>query len=349
MKKFAIALFAVVVGGAFAQAPAPEAAPAAPAPVAAPAPEAAPVLAPAAENPVAEAPVASAPEASADTSVSASAEPAADSSAAEATPAAEPAATDSSVAEAAPAADSTAAEPAPEPVAEATAEPAVDSVAADTSASTEAPAEQVAEVAADTATSEAPAETTESDAATLGLGVTASAAFGMLDMKLVDNHFMDIPFSFGLSGVFGKGMFGARIAAMLEYHRLYVSEDDGKINEDFWRLGMGLYGRFMPKQISGLVVEAGVAAKGTLSEDIYLRRYTSQANSWTIEVLPEVDVELGAAYQIKTSAGICEVGGFFAYDLSDNLRFTMNNKYVEGRAWQIGARATFWFLNGNLQ
>lgn len=348
MKKIALALFAVMASSVFAQEPTPAAAPvAAPAPeaVAAPAPESAPVdPAPVAEAPAIEA-QASAPVAEAPATEAQASAPVAEAPAEEAPAAVVADSAATSPAETAEAVPDSSVAPAPEAVAEVPAEPAVDTTAA-------APAETVADTAvapAEEVVAEAPAEeqssVTESSnqKSMFGLGVTASAGFGMYNIKYIDNYFKNFPFSLGVSGVFNMGQFGARLTLMMDYDRLYVGDDDNRvINEGYWRLGAGLYARYMPKQVSGLLVELGASCPFYSFDNIVIQQYATKRATWVLEPLTTVDVEVGAGYQMELGSFGLEVGGYFGYDILESMRFS---KDEESNAWKLGARASFWFLN----
>lgn len=358
MKKLAMVMFlASMVGGAYAQAPAapapaPAPAPAAaapapapaPAPAAAPAPEAVPAAAPA---PAAAAP---APEAAPAAEV-APAEPVAEA------PAVDPCAVDTlgqqidpegcaAAVEAArqqAIADSIAAEQARQ-------QAIADSIAAeqaraDSIAAAEEAARQQAiadSIAAEEAKQKAEAESAEK-APRFAAGLTLSGGFGMFDVKYDQNHFKDFPFTFGVSGLFSKGMFGARLAASMQYHRLYVAESRNRtVNEGYWRAGAGLYGRWMPAKKEGLIVELGLTGAWVTSDDIVLQPHTTRYARVFYKPQSEYDVELGAGYSMNFAGMAGELGVYAAYDLLETMEFTSD---VDGRAWHVGARATFWFLN----
>ena len=56
----------------------------------------------------------------------------------------------------------------------------------------------------------------------------------------------------------------------------------------------------------------------------------------------EYDIELGAGYGITFAGMAGEIGAFVSYDLNETMEFTSD---VDGSAWHIGARASFWILN----
>jgi hypothetical protein len=138
-------------------------------------------------------------------------------------------------------------------------------------------------------------------------------------------------------------MFGARLAASMQYHRLYVGESRNRtVNEGYWRAGAGLYGRWMPAKKEGLIVELGLTAAWVTSDDIVLQPHTTRYARVTYKPQSEYDVELGAGYSVNFAGMAGELGLFAAYDLTKTMEFTSD---VDGKAWHIGARATFWFLN----
>ena len=359
MKKLAMVIFlASMVGSAYAQAPA---APA-PQPAAAPAPAAQPAAAPAAAAP------APAP----------AAQPAAQ-------PAAAPAAPAAPVAEAAPAAEPVAEAPAVDPCAvdtlgqyvdpegcaaamEAARQQAIaDSIAAeearqkaiaDSIAAEQARADSIAAaeeaarqqaIADSIAAAEAARKQAEADsvakanAPRFAVGLTVSGGFGMFDVQYDENHFKDFPFTFGVSGLFSKGQFGARLAGSMQYHRLYVGESRNRtVNEGYWRAGAGLYGRWMPSMKEGLIVELGITGAWVTSDDIVLQPHTTRMARVTYKPQSEYDIELGAGYGITFAGMAGEIGAFVSYDLNETMEFTSD---VDGSAWHIGARASFWILN----
>jgi hypothetical protein len=166
----------------------------------------------------------------------------------------------------------------------------------------------------------------------------------MFDVQYDENHFKDIPFAFGVSGLFSKQQFGARLTASMQYHRLYVSESNNRtINESYWRAGLGLYARWMPAMKEGLIVELGATAAWVTSDDIRIPSPFSTAHSdMFYRPQSEYAVELGAGYGITFAGMAGEVGAFISYDLNETMEFT--NK-VDGSAFHIGARASFWLMN----
>ena len=363
MKKLAMVIFlASMVGGAYAQAPAaPAPAPAAktapaaaPAPASAPAPAAAPAPAPAAAP--APAPAAAAAPAPAPAPAAApAAEPVAEA------PAADPCAVDSlgqpinadacaaeqarqqaiadSIAAAEEAArqqaiaDSIAAEQARQ-------QAIADSIAAAEEARKQAEADSIA---AAEAAQKAEAEKAAA-AGRFALGITGSAGFGMFNVKYDDNHFKDFPFALGASVLLTKGVVGARLAGTMQYNRLYVGESRNRsVNEGYWRAGVGLYGRFMPnRKENGLIVELGVSGAWVTSDDIVLYPHTTSYAAVTYKPQAQYDVELGFGYGINFAGMAGELGAYAAYDILETMEFKSD---VDGRAWHVGARATFWMLN----
>jgi hypothetical protein len=175
------------------------------------------------------------------------------------------------------------------------------------------------------------------------LGLTGAFGFGMFDVKYDQNYFKDFPVSVGLSGLFGKGQFGARLAASMQYHRLYVGESRNRsVNEGYWRAGAGLYGRWMPGIKDGLIVELGLTGAWTTSDDIVLQPHTTSYAKAIYKPQSEYDVELGAGYGISLGGVAGEAGVYVGYDINKTMEFTSD---VDGKAWHIGARATFWILN----
>ena len=222
---------------------------------------------------------------------------------------------------------------------------AAEQARADSIAAAEEAARQQAiadSIAAEEAKKKAEAEAAEK-APRFAAGLTASGAFGMFDVKYDNNHFKDFPFAVGLSGLFSKGMFGARLTGSMQYHRLYVGESRNRsVNEGYWRAGVGLYGRWMPAKKEGLIVELGLTGAWVTSDDIVLQPHTTRYARVTYKPQSEYDVELGAGYSINFAGMAGELGLFAAYDLTKTMEFTSD---VDGNAWHIGARATFWILN----
>ena len=223
---------------------------------------------------------------------------------------------------------------------------AAEQARADSIAAAEEAARQQA-IADSIAAAEAAQKAAEEKAAKaprFAVGATASGAFGMFDVKYDQNHFKDFPFALGVSGLFSKQQFGARLTGSLQYHRLYVSESGNRtINESYWRAGLGLYGRWMPSMKEGLIVELGITGAWVTSDDIRIQSPFSGGHA-NIFYRPqaEYDVELGAGYGITFAGMAGELGAFVAYDLNEPMRFTSD---VDGSAFHIGARATFWILN----
>ncbi len=222
---------------------------------------------------------------------------------------------------------------------------AAEQARADSIAAAEEAARQQAiadSIAAEEAKKKAEAEAAEK-APRFAAGLTASGAFGMFDVKYDNNHFKDFPFTFGVSGLFSKGMFGARLTGSMQYHRLYVGESRNRsVNEGYWRAGVGLYGRWMPAKKEGLIVELGLTGAWVTSDDIVLQPHTTRMARVTYVPQSEYDVELGAGYSINFAGMAGELGAFVGYDLNKTMEFTSD---VDGKAWHIGARATFWILN----
>jgi len=351
MKKLAMVIFlASAVGSAFAQAPAPAApapaapaaqpapavqpapAPAAPAAQPAPAPAAAAAPAPAPAPAAAPAPVAEAPAVdpcAVDSlgqylnSEACAAEQARQQAVADSIAAAEEAARQQAIA------DSIAAEQA-----------RADSIAAAEEARKQAEADSIAAAEA----AKKAEEEKIAQAGRLALGLTGSAGFGMFDVKYDNNHFKDFPFALGVSGLFTKNQFGLRLAATMQYNRLYVGETRNRsVNEGYWRAGAGLYGRFVPnKKENGLIVELGVSGAWVTSDDIVLYPHTTSYASVVYKPQAQYDVELGAGYSINFAGMAGELGAYAAYDILETMEFKSD---VDGRAWHVGARATFWMLN----
>jgi hypothetical protein len=73
-----------------------------------------------------------------------------------------------------------------------------------------------------------------------------------------------------------------------------------------------------------------------------LQPHTTRYARVTYKPQSEYDVELGAGYSVNFAGMAGELGLFAAYDLTKTMEFTSD---VDGKAWHIGARATFWFLN----
>ena len=223
---------------------------------------------------------------------------------------------------------------------------AAEQARADSIAAAEEAARQQA-IADSIAAAEAAQKAAEEKAAKaprFAVGATASGAFGMFDVKYDQNHFKDFPFALGVSGLFSKQQFGARLPGSLQYHRLYVSESGNRtINEGYWRAGLGLYGRWMPAMKEGLIVELGITGAWVTSDDI---RVPSPFNSRQSDIFyrpqSEYDIELGAGYGITFAGMAGEIGAFVSYDLNETMEFTNE---VDGSAFHIGARASFWILN----
>lgn len=357
MKKLAMVIFlASMAGGAYAQAPAAPAPAPAPAPKAAPAPAAPAAPAAAAPAPAAQpAPAAAAPAAPAAAPAAPAAEPVAEA------PAVDPCAVDSlgqyinadacaaeqarqqavadSIAAAEEAArqqaiaDSIAAEQARQ-------QAIADSIAAAEEARKQAIADSIAAAEA----AQKAAEEKAAKAPRFAVGATASGAFGMFDVKYDQNRFKDFPFALGVSGLFSKQQFGARLTGSLQYHRLYVSESGNRtINEGYWRAGLGLYARWMPAMKEGLIVELGITGAWVTSDDIRIRSpFATNHTDIFYRPQSEYDLELGAGYGITFAGMAGELGAFVSYDLDETMRFKTG---VEGTAFHIGARATFWILN----
>ena len=188
------------------------------------------------------------------------------------------------------------------------------------------------------------AEEKAAKAPRFALGLTGSGAWGMFDVQYDENHFKDLPFTLGVSGLFSKQQFGARLTASMQYHRLYVSESNNRtVNEGYWRAGLGLYGRWMPAQKEGLIVELGINAAWVTSDDIRIPSpYSTRHTDMFYRPQSEYAVELGAGYGITFAGMAGELGIFGSYDLNNTMEFTND---VDGSAFHIGARATFWILN----
>ena len=223
---------------------------------------------------------------------------------------------------------------------------AAEQARADSIAAAEEAARQQAiadSVAAEEAKKQAEADAAEK-APRFAVGLTGSGAFGMFNVKYDQNHFKDFPFALGVSGLFSKSQFGARLTGSMQYHRLYVSESNNRtINEGYWRAGLGLYGRWMPAMKEGLIVELGLTAAWVTSDDIRIPSpYSTRHTDMFYRPQSEYDIELGAGYSISFAGMAGELGAFVSYDLNDPMEFTND---VDGSAFHIGARATFWILN----
>ena len=178
------------------------------------------------------------------------------------------------------------------------------------------------------------------------LGVTGAFGFGMFDVKYDQNYFKDFPVSVGVSGLFGKGQFGARLTAAMQYHRLYVGESRNRsVNEGYWRAGLGLYGRWMPAVKEGLIVELGLTGAWVTSDDIVLYPHTSRYAAVVYKPQSEYDIEAGVGYGVALGGVSGEIGAFLSYDLNETMEFISKKDDVNGSAWHIGARASFWILN----
>jgi hypothetical protein len=115
------------------------------------------------------------------------------------------------------------------------------------------------------------------------------------------------------------------------------------VNEGYWRAGAGLYGRIMPNsKENGLIIELGVSGAWVTSDDIVIYPYASKHASVTYKPQAQYDVELGFGYEINFAGMAGELGLYGAYDLNETMEFKSD---VDGRAWHVGARATFWLLN----
>ena len=99
----------------------------------------------------------------------------------------------------------------------------------------------------------------------------------------------------------------------------------------------------MPNQKEdGLIVELGVSGAWVTSNDIVLYPNASKHASVVYKPQAQYDVELGFGYGINFAGMAGELGAYAAYDILETMEFTSD---TDGRAWHVGARATFWLLN----
>ena len=175
------------------------------------------------------------------------------------------------------------------------------------------------------------------------VGAFVSAGFGMFNVQFDDDHFKDIPFAFGVSGLIGKGQIAGRVQVGMEYHQLHVDEGaNSVINEGYWRLGLGLFAHYMPKQLANASFELGVNFGIPTSDDIVIPMYAGTFATTVYAPKTSINVELGAGYSMNLGSMPLDLRAFVNYDVTRSMEFQRD---VDGNAWHIGARATIWALD----
>lgn len=175
------------------------------------------------------------------------------------------------------------------------------------------------------------------------LGVVLNGAFGMSNVKLHEDPLQAPQVAFGLSGLIGYHHFAFRLSMLGEYDALYVSEgSQTTINEGFWRLGGGAAVRFQPSKEKGVWAELGSAVMVALQDKITLCESQEQSIYWGLESHVKVPLEISAGYRFPLGAVSLEIALFGAYDLTNSTTFVVNERKLDARAWNVGARFVLW-------
>jgi hypothetical protein len=175
------------------------------------------------------------------------------------------------------------------------------------------------------------------------LGVVLNGAFGMTNVKLHEDPLQAPQVAFGLSGLIGYHHFAFRLSMLGEYDALYVSEgSQATINEGFWRLGGGAAVRFQSSKEKGVWAELGSAVMVALQDKITLCESQEQSIYWGLESHVKVPLEISAGYRFPLGAVSLEAALFGAYDLTNSTTFVVNERKLDARAWNVGARFVLW-------
>lgn len=175
------------------------------------------------------------------------------------------------------------------------------------------------------------------------LGVVLNGAFGMSNVKLHEDPLQAPQVAFGLSGLIGYHHFAFRLSMLGEYDALYVSEgSQATINEGFWRLGGGAAVRFQSNKEKGVWAELGSAVMVALQDKITLCESQEQNIYWGLESHVKVPLEISAGYRFPLGAVSLEAALFGAYDLTNSTTFVVNERKLDARAWNVGARFVLW-------
>lgn len=174
-------------------------------------------------------------------------------------------------------------------------------------------------------------------------GVVLNGAFGMSNVKLHEDPLQAPQVAFGLSGLIGYHHFAFRLSMLGEYDALYVSEgSQATINEGFWRLGGGAAVRFQSSKEKGVWAELGSAVMVALQDKITLCESQEQSIYWGLESHMKVPLEISAGYRFPLGAVSLETALFGAYDLTNSTTFVVNERKLDARAWNVGARFVLW-------
>ena len=171
------------------------------------------------------------------------------------------------------------------------------------------------------------------------LGLVFEGSYGLFNVKLKEDHFGITEFGCGLSLMFGYSYFAFRLEGLLKYETIYVSENIGTVNEDFWRLGGGAFVRWMSLWNSGIFVEAGISMYSSLTGDILL--YEDETYKWELGFNNEIPVAVAVGYKFAGENFAPEIAIYGEYDVTEPACFKLGNT-KEASAWHVGLRLISW-------
>jgi hypothetical protein len=171
------------------------------------------------------------------------------------------------------------------------------------------------------------------------LGVALEGSYGMFNVKLKEDHFAIPEFGGGLSLMFGYSHFALRLEGLLKYETVYVNEDIGTVNEDFWRLGGGAFVRWMSNLNSGMLVETGISMYSSLTGDIVL--YEDESYKWKLGFNNEIPVAVSVGYKFAGEKFAPEIAVYGEYDVTKSVSFNFESEN-EASAWHVGLRLIGW-------
>ena len=92
----------------------------------------------------------------------------------------------------------------------------------------------------------------------------------------------------------------------------------------------------------GVWAELGSAVMVALQDKITLCESQEQSIYWGLESHVKVPLEISAGYRFPLGAVSLEAALFGAYDLTNSTTFVVNERKLDARAWNVGARFVLW-------